>query len=155
MFERDPQAKSASRFVGTSSVKAPSNVIPPSFGLHRSFAEAVAGSSRKEEELFIDSTFTGPLKDRMNASLIGKLSSISKLWNIEDLVAADGCHDTKIRYLGGLFVMVDFANGDLASTFLSNSKEVWENWFERLESWTPDFVVHERLAFLFEVCSVF
>ncbi|MDV2887823.1 DUF4283 domain-containing protein, partial [Alkalihalophilus pseudofirmus] len=62
------------------------------------------------------------------------------------LVKADGCPDIGVRFLGGLFVLLEFNDEAGANDFILNSKDIWENWFTSLVKWQKDFTVKERLA---------
>ncbi|KAJ9557474.1 hypothetical protein OSB04_012088 [Centaurea solstitialis] len=146
-FKRDDRPISKPNCKDDSPNKEPPRRTYQATGFHKSFSEAVSGS-KKVEDLVLDISIPGNAIDRMKANLIGKVSSLSKLWNVLDLKDADGCSDLNFRFLGGFYVMVEFKNSELAGNFLSNSKEIWENWFESLVFWTFDFVVNERLALL-------
>ena len=61
--------------------------------------------------------------------LVGKVDSLPILWNLVNLKDTAGCDDFKLRFIGELYVLVEFVNEELAEKFLSDTKATWSNWF--------------------------
>ncbi|KAI3680913.1 hypothetical protein L6452_35692 [Arctium lappa] len=116
----------------------------------RSFAEVVNGGSGQVENSPINIISTASSKKRMEKALIAEVDNFSLLQNIGSFSDAEGCTEVKIKYLGGLFVMLDFpvTSGSRVKAMLEKRTSPWKNWFRRVFPWKPKFKVVERIAFL-------
>ena len=117
----------------------------------RSFADAVKGhnanSSNHGNETIKLST-DEVMFDWLQSNLVGKVSSFNTLWNIRNILDAEGCDNIVVRYLGGLYVLMKFDNHEKAEEFLIIAKDTWSKWFDSLTHWSSNFCVKERFVSL-------
>ncbi|KAJ9547472.1 hypothetical protein OSB04_020015 [Centaurea solstitialis] len=64
------------------------------------------------------------------------------------LCKLEGWPETRISYIGGLFLQLEFLKKENAIAFLEGAELVWKDWFASLRWWTKSFYPPKRLAVL-------
>ena len=100
---------------------------------NRSFADVVSGKKTLNNQEPLPSiclvTPEGTPRWLENKTLFGRVASLKTLWNLENLINAEGCSELKVRYSGGFSVLLESGNNSAVEDFLVNTKEVWSKWF--------------------------
>ncbi|KAL4580182.1 hypothetical protein LXL04_016364 [Taraxacum kok-saghyz] len=105
-------------------------------------------SKETSEENSIQVVTSLDSKERMNRVLLGEVLSFDLLRNIHEFKKAEGIADVTLRYIGGLYIMIEFNSPFATKEYLLRSKACWSSWFKCLHPWSPDFHVGKRLASL-------
>ncbi|KAJ9549144.1 hypothetical protein OSB04_021687 [Centaurea solstitialis] len=113
-----------------------------------SFADAVKGNQSMEETHVLNLESSELVKSWLSKNLIGRVPSYEILLSLGSCLEADGCGDLKLRYMGGLSVLLEFASLEDAKFFLEQAKETWSKWFDDLKFWTVDDNPKTRIASL-------
>ncbi|GJY77506.1 reverse transcriptase domain, reverse transcriptase zinc-binding domain protein [Tanacetum coccineum] len=79
-------------------------------------------------------------------ALLGCYKDFRSIANSRILCRNEGFLDVGIKYLGGLWVLLEFSSTDARNKFLNHESIL--PWFSSLSPWHDDFVVKERLIWL-------
>ncbi|GJY06599.1 RNA-directed DNA polymerase, eukaryota [Tanacetum coccineum] len=79
-------------------------------------------------------------------ALLGCYKDFQSIENAHILCHNEGFMEVDIKYLGGLWILLDFISLEARDKFL-NQKGI-RSWFSNLKPWHDDFVVEERLVWL-------
>ncbi|KAM0019345.1 putative RNA recognition motif domain, nucleotide-binding alpha-beta plait domain superfamily [Helianthus debilis subsp. tardiflorus] len=90
---------------------------------------------------------TGAFSDLVGKAVVGKTVDIETLVDFDRLLGIAKTKFAKLHYLGGLTIMVSFADEDSAKSFLEASK-VWGPWFSKLALWEGQSLSLERMVWL-------
>ncbi|KAI3778629.1 hypothetical protein L2E82_08010 [Cichorium intybus] len=85
-------------------------------------------------------------EETMKRTLIREVKTHEMLQNIFDMSKVEGLFNIVVRYIGGLFVSLEFEREELADEFLRKAKTSSSNWFHNIFKWYRDFKVCSRLA---------
>ncbi|KAL4569554.1 hypothetical protein LXL04_025194 [Taraxacum kok-saghyz] len=77
---------------------------------------------------------------------LARVKHFSYLPIIMDMCKAHGFPDIDIRYVGGLWLSLEFRSVNVCMNFRSNT--VTSSWFTQLQNWNRNFVPDQRLAWL-------
>ncbi|KAJ0788413.1 hypothetical protein HanPI659440_Chr05g0191381 [Helianthus annuus] len=81
-------------------------------------------------------------------SLIGETKDIETLNNLKENLSGVTEEGLKLKYLGGLKVLLCFNSPEEAEEFRYTKMDVWEKWFARLYLWEGIPPVFERIAWI-------
>ncbi|PWA40166.1 hypothetical protein CTI12_AA569390 [Artemisia annua] len=108
----------------------------------RSYKEAVARETRssKDEDQNIkpDMDISVEVDCILNRCLIGNVKEIDTLSNIGHLLMAEGWYDFKIKYLGGLSILIECPSRKALDNILSNDSCWIHKWVSSLSPWRED-----------------
>ncbi|GJX27559.1 nucleotide-binding alpha-beta plait domain-containing protein [Tanacetum coccineum] len=115
---------------------------------HKSFVNIVKGVKDSEA---VDTPTVLLDDDCMNTkevslSLIGKVKEFTALSNINNAFLCEGFVDISIRYLGDLWVLLDFTNANTRDAFKGSLAIT--SWFSVLKQASRDFVADERIMWV-------
>ncbi|PWA42252.1 wall-associated receptor kinase [Artemisia annua] len=79
-------------------------------------------------------------------SVVAELKSINGATNTHNLILDEGFGDFSIKYLGGLFLLLQLPSHELATKILSNN--TLNSHFKSLIPWNNDFRISERLTWI-------
>jgi hypothetical protein len=79
---------------------------------------------------------------------VGTTLDLSFLKFIAEILKILGTLFVGVKYMGGLNVMIMFADPDTTIDFLKNKKVVWSEVFKELEIWSECFQVVDRIAWI-------
>ncbi|KAL4581161.1 hypothetical protein LXL04_017370 [Taraxacum kok-saghyz] len=124
----------------------------------RSYKEAVNGSTplvkkhvNMEPKPEIESIQASPSPDsleRLDRSLFGEVRCLEILKNFQEFPTIESLNDVRIRYFGGLAVLLEFSSKIAAKNYLILAKNTWSKWFRALECWSPDMQPMKSFAYL-------
>ncbi|GJS41595.1 RNA-directed DNA polymerase, eukaryota [Tanacetum coccineum] len=78
--------------------------------------------------------------------VMGKVKDANSISNIQTFLHDEGFVDVKPKYLGGLWVMLEFEKEESKSNLLSHTGA--NSWFQTLQEVAQDFVSEERIAWI-------
>ncbi|CAH1426742.1 unnamed protein product [Lactuca virosa] len=81
-----------------------------------------------------------------NTLLVGEVENFQALMNVKAFQEVEGCQSINMRYLGGLKMLIEFANVNVKDNFLRNGAEIWQPWFKSLKQWRVEDNHNERVA---------
>ncbi|KAJ0751173.1 putative RNA recognition motif domain, nucleotide-binding alpha-beta plait domain superfamily [Helianthus annuus] len=127
----------------------PATMAPPR---HRgvSFSSVVAGESSKcmADVIALPPINTETKKSLEFKSLVGEVKDIEFLNELSSLLSGITEEGLKLKYLGGLKVLLCFNNPMEAEEFRWNMVNEWEKWFSRLYIWEGLPPIFERVAWI-------
>ncbi|KAJ0577119.1 putative RNA recognition motif domain, nucleotide-binding alpha-beta plait domain superfamily [Helianthus annuus] len=115
----------------------------------RSYAEVITGikhTNTPETDLNIVCVESESSKRWRDNLLIAVLKNPYDLKDFQQLLSEDGLNGFIPRYMGGLSLLLSFANQSEAVAFLDQKKDNWEKWFSVLHRWDGRFIPYQRLA---------
>ncbi|KAF5772504.1 hypothetical protein HanXRQr2_Chr13g0577731 [Helianthus annuus] len=80
-------------------------------------------------------------------SIIGRTVNLETLVDFDKLLRIAKVDIVKLQYLGGLSLLVSFADAVAAKWFV-DARHIWEPWFSSLETWSGQSLPFERVAWL-------
>ncbi|KAL4583525.1 hypothetical protein LXL04_008101 [Taraxacum kok-saghyz] len=86
--------------------------------------------------------------ERLSRSLVGEVRCLEVLKNFQEFTTVEGLNDVKVRYFGGLAVLIEFRTNLAAKNYLFLARCTWSKWFRKLDCWTPEAQPMKRLASL-------
>lgn len=99
---------------------------------------------RSDEELSLE----GLIEGWMERSLIGKLKSVELLGAAYDCFVMTGLHSVRVRYLGGLSVLLTGEEGVNLMEIIKDSGDEWKDIFTDVTPWSPDTSPEFRIPWL-------
>ncbi|GKC67933.1 cytochrome P450 [Tanacetum coccineum] len=99
-----------------------------------------------KQTLNIHLTIQRPPNQPVFSSIIAELKSISGATNTHNLFIDEGFDDFSIKYIGGLYLLIQLPNHGLASKGLSNPTFI--SHFMSLQPWNTNFRVTNRLTWI-------
>nr|GEW89096.1 RNA-directed DNA polymerase, eukaryota [Tanacetum cinerariifolium] len=89
----------------------------------------------------------------MSTALMGKVKVFDSLWNLKPVLANEGSDDIKLKYMSGLWVLIEFQANSTMEKFMANSSVA--SWFSHLQQTTHNVFIDERVIWLDieEVCG--
>lgn len=117
-----------------------------------SYAKVVEGVQKgsgfeiKGDVVAIVLDMDGPAKTNYPLALIGCVKEFRSLPNLRNLCKGEGFVDIDFKYIGGLWVLMDFSSVDSREKF--NNHTGINSWFQELLPWTREFIVKERLIWV-------
>ncbi|CAI9299573.1 unnamed protein product [Lactuca saligna] len=85
-------------------------------------------------------------RDAMQNTLVGEVENFQDLMNVKDFQEVEGCLLMQLRYLGGLKMLLEFANTTEKDEFMNNGKEIWNSWFKEVINLDVKGNFNERIA---------
>ncbi|KAF5779894.1 putative RNA recognition motif domain, nucleotide-binding alpha-beta plait domain superfamily [Helianthus annuus] len=82
-----------------------------------------------------------------NVALVGRVREFSSLTTLKMLLKGEGLDTGKIKYLGGMNVLLVFKDDNQRDVFM-NRKAAWSKWFESMDHWKGQSFSYERIASL-------
>ncbi|GKA47255.1 MDIS1-interacting receptor like kinase 2-like protein, partial [Tanacetum coccineum] len=79
-------------------------------------------------------------------SVIAELKSAKGATNTHNLIRDEGFEDFSIKYLGGLFLLLNLRDNETTVNILSNT--TLASYFKSLVPWTNDFLIQDRVTWL-------
>nr|GEU92252.1 RNA-directed DNA polymerase, eukaryota, reverse transcriptase zinc-binding domain protein [Tanacetum cinerariifolium] len=122
-------------------------------GHNRSYASAVNGGiSRVQPTSLISPSPAMVLDDSciierdFSNHVMGKVNDFYSINDLHTLIKDEGFANVKILYLGGLWVMLEFDNGDVKSNFMQHIGV--KSWFNVIQEVSQKFVSDERIVWV-------
>ncbi|PWA89860.1 hypothetical protein CTI12_AA106450 [Artemisia annua] len=116
-------------------------------GFAGSFAHAVKKGTKSHYEevesqpaLVLDESCLN--QSDMSTALMGKVKTFNSLSNLKPVLAKEGFDEIKLKYMGGLWVMIDFQTITSKEKFMANTSVV--SWFSHLQQATHNVFIEER-----------
>ncbi|KAK1428401.1 hypothetical protein QVD17_17234 [Tagetes erecta] len=81
------------------------------------------------------------------SSVVGRALDIQKLCSLSKFFSELPLTPPIIKYIGGFFVLISFANQHDSESFL-NDAGVWKSQFSKVEAWKGQSLPYERIAFV-------
>ncbi|KAJ0788214.1 putative RNA recognition motif domain, nucleotide-binding alpha-beta plait domain superfamily [Helianthus annuus] len=110
-------------------------------------AADVGSCNRSIEKTLVVPDRTVAFKDLYGLALVGRAVDLETLVDIDRLLGIAKTEYSRIRYLGGLTILISFKNIISARDFL-NDRTVWGPWFTKLETWNGQSLSLERVVWL-------
>ncbi|KAF5805438.1 putative RNA recognition motif domain, nucleotide-binding alpha-beta plait domain superfamily [Helianthus annuus] len=110
-------------------------------------AADVGSCSRSNEKTLVVPDRSVAFKDLYGLALVGRAVDLETLVDIDRLLGIAKIEYSRIRYLGGLTILISFKNVTSARGFL-NDRTVWGPWFTKLETWNGQSLSLERVVWL-------
>lgn len=116
-----------------------------------------AGGERNEKENYQDQSEVGKAEDLalegiiepwMERSIVGKLRSPELIQAAYDCFVMAGLHSVRVRYMGGLSVLLTGEDGLELMDVIKDSGEGWKEVFEDLSYWNSSLVVDCRIPWI-------
>ncbi|KAK1441436.1 hypothetical protein QVD17_07325 [Tagetes erecta] len=156
-YNRNGQSMETPAFPGERDERPPKNYTS-NVSLHQnrrnlndrcSFLDALVNNSGrpKEKVITIDLGEDSVMKEKYSGSIIARAKSFSILGDMQALAKAANIPILKIRYLGGLFILLSFSSQPEADLFL-RERQIWDGWFTKVEAWRGQSIPYERFAWL-------
>ncbi|GJV68080.1 nucleotide-binding alpha-beta plait domain-containing protein [Tanacetum coccineum] len=82
----------------------------------------------------------------MSTALMGKVKDFDSLSNLKAVIANKGFEDIKLKYMGGLWVLIEFQANSTKEKFMANLSVV--SWFSHLQQATHNVFIDERVIWL-------
>ncbi|KAJ0535306.1 hypothetical protein HanIR_Chr09g0429271 [Helianthus annuus] len=82
-----------------------------------------------------------------DVAVVGKVVDFPALTNLKIFMREKGKVRMRIKYIGGLHIMLIFENEDERNAFVDDSV-AWKQWFSTLEKWNGQSFQKERIAWL-------
>nr|GEW02676.1 RNA-directed DNA polymerase, eukaryota [Tanacetum cinerariifolium] len=82
----------------------------------------------------------------MSRALMGKVKVFDSLWNLKLVLANEGSDDIKLKYMSGLWVLIEFQANSTKEKFMANSSVA--SWFSHLQQATHNVFIDERVIWL-------
>ncbi|KAL4590769.1 hypothetical protein LXL04_003712 [Taraxacum kok-saghyz] len=119
----------------------------------RSFKDALNGGNYSMDKGHRKTTVISPTSSEFSESckkkaLIGEAQSMEKLDNLIKNLKAEGLQDISVKYMGGLRALLVFKDESSASTFLTEGKTSWSNWFTSLAIFNGQPLNYQRIAWI-------
>ncbi|GJW70810.1 nucleotide-binding alpha-beta plait domain-containing protein, partial [Tanacetum coccineum] len=120
-----------------------------SFRLHPNIASKKGTNVHYEEveskpALVIDDSCLN--QSDVSTTLMGKVKVFSSLSNLKPVLANDGFDDIKLKYIGGLWVLIEFHANKTKEKFMANTSTV--SWFSHLQQAMNNVFIDERVTWL-------
>ncbi|PWA88182.1 hypothetical protein CTI12_AA123530 [Artemisia annua] len=116
-------------------------------GFAGSFAHAVKKGTKSHYEevesqpaLVLDESCLN--QSDMSTALMGKVKTFNSLSNLKPVLAKEGFDEIKLKYMGGLWVMIDFQTITSKEKFMANTSVA--TWFSHLQQATHNVFIEER-----------
>ncbi|KAL4555985.1 hypothetical protein LXL04_038619 [Taraxacum kok-saghyz] len=84
----------------------------------------------------------------LDGCLVGEIKDLELLSKCMSTIQAYGLGDCRVRYVGGLCVLLEFKNKSVADCFLRNQEVNWSVWFAWLKHWDESFRQRSRIVWL-------
>nr|GEZ67712.1 glucose-methanol-choline oxidoreductase, FAD/NAD(P)-binding domain protein [Tanacetum cinerariifolium] len=146
-FHRPPLKVNNPSDVKDSSLKSASNDVGINSNI-KSYVHVVNGS----QSMTMDDTHAIVLdkeclnESDLNNSIMGRVKEFASLSNLKKAITNEGFVDYTIRYLGELWVMLDFVSTDSKKLFLNNLGV--KSWFSSLKDASPEFMPEGRIVWM-------
>ena len=88
----------------------------------------------------------GRIETEFPLALVGCVNEFGVIPNLRCLCRNEGFLEVELKYIGGLWVMMNFGSTDARDKFLAH--EGVSSWFKELKPWTKEFKVLERLIWI-------
>ncbi|KAM0046305.1 putative RNA recognition motif domain, nucleotide-binding alpha-beta plait domain superfamily [Helianthus debilis subsp. tardiflorus] len=124
------------------------NLIHNPLGM--SYRDSLLGKPRMDESVEKEvaiSEFVKPFESWVNKSLIVRTPDLPTLIKLDKLLATSGGPKGELKYVGGLFMLIVFEDGEDMLAFKDHCPGAKE-WFSRLEVWNGQALPFERIAWL-------
>ncbi|KAF5816924.1 hypothetical protein HanRHA438_Chr02g0048261 [Helianthus annuus] len=105
-----------------------------------------AGSVASEKTIIVPDR-TSAFKELYGLAVVGRTVDLETLVDFNKLLKIAKTEFSRLHYLGGLSVLISFADEASAKRFL-DSRGVWGPWFNKLEMWGGQSLPLERVAWL-------
>ncbi|GJX36621.1 RNA-directed DNA polymerase, eukaryota, nucleotide-binding alpha-beta plait domain protein [Tanacetum coccineum] len=143
-------------------VKSRANIRPPGvLGLHQSnvrtgsYANIVNGASIAKNKnssfpvfdlpaLILDETWAND--GDLSRHVMGRVKALNSIPNLKTIHTKNGFEETKLSYLGGLWVMIELNNVETKNDLLHHTGV--KSWFHEHQDGTFDFVSNERIVWV-------
>ncbi|KAJ0703642.1 putative nucleotide-binding alpha-beta plait domain superfamily, RNA-binding domain superfamily [Helianthus annuus] len=119
-------------------------VNPTSAGLGPSGSVLSPGGCRTGRVVMISEEVSGGT-GLYRRAVVGRTVDLDTLVIFDRLLRIGKVDFLRIQYLGGLSILVSFANTEAAELFLQN-KVLWGPWFSKLDLWEGQVLAVERIA---------
>ncbi|KAL4584212.1 hypothetical protein LXL04_008804 [Taraxacum kok-saghyz] len=86
------------------------------------------------------------VREGMRRKLVGRLKDYAMLRGFQNSFVAEGWSDVACRYLGSLYILLEFKEERVALEYMRNEKDNWSQWFSSVATWNKDFRVQERIT---------
>lgn len=109
--------------------------------------EEKGGSMRgewKPEEINLE----GIIEPWMERSIVGRLKSPNMIQSALDCIVMAGLHSVRVRYMGGLSVLLSGDEGVELMDAIKDSGEGWKEVFDDLSPWTPSSTADCRIPWI-------
>ncbi|GJR41814.1 RNA-directed DNA polymerase, eukaryota [Tanacetum coccineum] len=123
------------------------SIMKAANGFAGSFAHAVKKGTKSHYEevesqpaLVLDETCLN--QSDMSTSLMGKVKTFNSLSNLKPVLAKEGFDEIKLKYMGGLWVLIDFQTITTKEKFMANTSVV--SWFSHLQQAMHNVFIDER-----------
>ncbi|KAJ0546730.1 hypothetical protein HanIR_Chr08g0364171 [Helianthus annuus] len=103
-------------------------------------------SECSEESVVVDPSISS-LSNRSGKAVVGRTLGLDELRFLSSSLKSAGFEGASLQYLGGLFVLISFEDGESTKNLLE-AKEVWTRWFSVLSPWIGQSLPYERLAWI-------
>ncbi|KAL4561124.1 hypothetical protein LXL04_033286 [Taraxacum kok-saghyz] len=80
--------------------------------------------------------------------LVGELKDLELLTKCMSMIQNYGLGDCKVKFIGGLCVLLEFKNNNVADCFLKNQEVNWGVWFAWLKHWDESYTQKSRVVWL-------
>lgn len=84
----------------------------------------------------------------LQRSVIAKVRDWEMLESIEDTLYAEGIEEVNVKFTRGLEVVLNFKSKVLAQDVVNNVKHRLRKWFEKVSTWSSDFILNRRLCWI-------
>ncbi|KAJ0434138.1 hypothetical protein HanIR_Chr17g0878051 [Helianthus annuus] len=115
------------------------------------FRDILTGDRSKEQDgmvIFINPVATEASKLWMGVSLVGEVSNMETLCNLEPYLLRKEMLGAKTSYVGGLKIKLTFQDEVIAKDFLENYKEFWNCWLSNLAVWEGQKLEYSRIVWV-------
>lgn len=121
-------------------------------GRTRRSTEGIAkhARSRKVEDLHLE----GNIEARMERSLVEKINKRDHVQSFQDRLVMAGMHFVRVRYLGGLLVLLTSSEGIDLSEIIDVRSDGWKEDFEEVVLWSPTLSFSQRVPYNFGIGRV-
>ncbi|KAL4559925.1 hypothetical protein LXL04_032071 [Taraxacum kok-saghyz] len=86
--------------------------------------------------------------ERLSRSLVGQVRCLEVLKNFQEFLTVEGLNDVKVRYYGGLAILLEFRMKIAAKNYLFLARATWSKWFRELDCWSTEAQPMKRFASL-------
>ncbi|KAM0014396.1 putative RNA recognition motif domain, nucleotide-binding alpha-beta plait domain superfamily [Helianthus debilis subsp. tardiflorus] len=87
-----------------------------------------------EEDVVVIDPSTFSLSKLTGRAAVGRALGFNDLRLLKSSLWATGFEDASLQYLGGLWVLISFKDGDSVKSLIDD-KDVWKNWLSSLNPW--------------------
>ncbi|KAL4592663.1 hypothetical protein LXL04_005666 [Taraxacum kok-saghyz] len=114
----------------------------------KSFLANVPEARPKAEKITIPQVVVLRSNEWLSCCLVGEIKDLELLSKCMSMIQVYGLGDCKVRYIGGLCVILEFKTKVIAECFLRNQQINWAVWFAWLKCWDDNFRQMSRIVWL-------